>query len=53
MKRREEDNIYESANEAIYRVSSKAHEYCITSSAHMPVSGLRLTLSKLNYSISS
>jgi hypothetical protein len=35
MQRREEDNIYEDSDEAIYRVSSKAHVYCIMSSDHM------------------
>jgi hypothetical protein len=49
MQRREEDNIYiyiyEGSNETIYRISSKAHEYCSISSDHMiSVSKLQPTL---------
>jgi hypothetical protein len=39
---REEDNIYEDPDEAIYRVSSNDDIYCIISSAHMT------SVSKLN-----
>jgi rRNA-processing protein FCF1 len=40
--RREEENIYEDRDEAIYRVSSKSHVYYIISSDHM------INVSKLN-----
>ena len=39
---REEDNIYEDHDEAIYRVSSNDDVYCIMSSDHMT------SVSKLN-----
>jgi hypothetical protein len=34
-KRREENNIYEDPDEAIYRIPSKAHKYCIIYSDRM------------------
>jgi hypothetical protein len=42
MQRREEDNIYEDPDEAIYWVSSNADVYCIIPSDHM------ISVSKLN-----
>jgi hypothetical protein len=49
MQRREEDYIYDVPNDAIYRVSSKAHDdvHYIISSYHM------IIVSKLNFSIPS
>jgi hypothetical protein len=46
IQRREEDNIYEDHNEAIYHVSSKPHEYCIISIDHT-ISFSELKFSKL------